>query len=101
MNREYLYANWRGGNALLGRVAAMVKVGTTRANLTSQWPHAFLSGIFFYKSLLNPPPIILGLLHPPTMKPSVLPPKLSKTVYFTPGRFFSGGFATVTTGLLQ
>ena len=21
MNREYLYANWRGGNALLGRVA--------------------------------------------------------------------------------
>ena len=47
MNREYLYANWRGGNALLGRVAAMVKVGTTRANLTSQWPHAFLSGIFF------------------------------------------------------
>ena len=48
MNREYLYANWRGGNALLGRVAAMVKVGTTRVNLTSQWPHAFLSGIFFY-----------------------------------------------------
>jgi hypothetical protein len=47
MNREYLYANWRGGNALLGRVAAMVKVGTTRVNLTSQWPHAFLSGIFF------------------------------------------------------
>jgi len=42
-----IYANWRGGNALLGRVAAMVKIGTTRVNLTSQWPDAFLSGIFF------------------------------------------------------
>jgi len=56
MNREYLYANWRGGNALLGRVAAMVKVGTTRVNLTSQWPDAFLSGNFFipeFKSFVH------------------------------------------------
>ena len=29
------------------------------------------------------------------MKPSVLPPELSKTVYFTPWAVFSGGFATV------
>ena len=56
MNREYLYANWRGGNALLGRVAAMVKVGTTRVNLTSQRPDAFLSGNFFipeFKSFVH------------------------------------------------
>ena len=46
-------------------------------------------------------PFIHGLLHPPTMKPSVLPPELSKTVYFTPWVVFSGGFATVTTDLLQ
>jgi hypothetical protein len=46
--RMSIYANWRGWNALLGRVAAMVKIGTTRVNLTSQWPDAFLSGIFFY-----------------------------------------------------
>ena len=40
-----------------------------------------------------------GLLHPPTMKPSVLPPELSKTSYFTPDGFFSNsGFATVTVG---
>ena len=52
------------------------------------------------KSLLNPPPFIHGLLHPQTMKPSVLPPELSKTVYFTPWAVFSGGFATVTAGLL-
>ena len=50
------------------------------------------------KSLLNPPPFIHGLLHPPTMKPSVLPPELSKTVYFTLRRFLTavcysnGGF---------
>ena len=55
------------------------------------------------KSLLNPPPFILGLLHPPTMKPSVLLHELSKTVYFTPGRFChsNSGFATVPVGLLQ
>ena len=31
------------------------------------------------------------------MKPSVLPPELSKTVYFTPGRF-STAVTTVTAG---
>ena len=46
--------------------------------------HAYRICIFIGKSLLNPPPFILGLLHPPTMKPSVLPPEISKTVYFTP-----------------
>ena len=41
------------------------------------------------------------------MKPSVLPPELSKTVYFTPWAVFDSGFATaqrfatVTVGLLQ
>ena len=44
------------------------------------------------------PPFILGLLHPSTMKLSVLPPEFSKTVYFTPWAVFSGGFATVTAG---
>ena len=57
------------------------------------------------KSLFHPPPFILGLLHPKTMKPSVLPPELSKTVYFTPWAVFSGGcysnswVATVMVGL--
>ena len=32
-----------------------------------------------------------SLPSPPTMKPSVLPPELSKTVYFTPGRFSAAG----------
>jgi len=35
------------------------------------------------------------------MKPSVLPPELSKTVYFTPRAVFDSGFATVRAGLLQ
>jgi len=35
------------------------------------------------------------------MKLSVLSPELSKTVYFTPWAVFSGGFATVTAGLLR
>ena len=43
-------------------------------------------------------PFIHGLLHPPTMKPSVLPPEFSKTVYFTPLAGFYSGFATVTVG---
>ena len=48
------------------------------------------------KKSTSPPPFILGLLHPQTMKPSVLPPELSKTVYFTPGAVFDSGFATVS-----
>jgi hypothetical protein len=48
------------------------------------------------KSHLTPPPFILGLLHSPIIKSSVLPPELSKTVYFTPWAVFSGGFTTVT-----
>ena len=56
---------------------------------------------FEEKVYLTPSPFILGLLHPPTMKPSVLPPELSKTVYFTPWAVFDSGFATVTLGLLQ
>ena len=47
--------------------------------------------LFREKVYLTPPPFILGLLHPPTMKPSVLPPELSKTVYFTPWAVSSGG----------
>ena len=39
------------------------------------------------KSLLNPPPFIHGLLHPPTMKPSVLPLNFPKPSILPPGRF--------------
>ena len=35
------------------------------------------------------------------MKPSVLPPELSKTVYFTSRAVFDSGFAIVTAGLLS
>ena len=56
--------------------------------------------IYYWKKSTSPPPFILGLIHPPTMKPSVLPPELSKTIYFTPGRFFSGGLLQYS-GLLQ
>jgi len=54
------------------------------------------SSCFCYaKSLLNPHLLYLST-SPPTMKPSVLHLKLSKTVYFTLWAVFSGGFATVT-----
>ena len=52
----------------------------------------FLDGFHVYnwkkKVYLTPPPINHGLLHFQTIKSSILPPELFKTVYFTP----RGGF---------
>ena len=50
------------------------------------------------KSTWSPQLSYLVYFTPSTMKPSILPPELSKTVCFTPWAVFSGGFATVTTG---
>jgi hypothetical protein len=51
--------------------------------------------LLFGKSLDHPKLLGMVYLTPQTMKRSNLPPELSKTVYFTPGQFWTA-VATVT-----
>ena len=96
IDRLYICTTWDSLDKTLGGYAET----TTKQHCVCKMFHLTYKLFHKEKVYITPHLSYLVYFNPPTINSSVLPPELSKTVYFTSGRF-SAAFCYSNSGLLQ